>query len=353
MQSKDIDDCISFLLQKHQHGDFTNLLKEIRKKFTVANRLFTVTDNPFLLIQYLSIRSRASIANIHIEKKLEFSEIPGIKLDNISHKETYRHKDAIIYWFSKINRCWFLEKIDFIRLNSILRDTEVLDYSYRKKLIRENNTIVHTTPNDSELDIVRRKFEKVLNSKSKDSHSIIYIGLLHYCFLFAHPFDDANWRTSRCILDLYLILNRSIQFPVLFSWGWIWKNKIIYYEHLKKLDHNLCDNIMGFTIWILEKTISETKNLISRMEQILILKNDYLSKYSKDDRFEWVDIWKMIIYLFSDSIYTVKDFSIALNMADTECEKYLSYLVNENNITYYSYKNDIYFINNKLFEILK
>ena len=89
------------------------------------------------------------------------------------------------------------------------------------------------------------------------------------------------------------------------------------------------------------------------MEQILILKNDYLSKYSKDDRFEWVDIWKMIIYLFSDSIYTVKDFSIALNMADTECEKYLSYLVNENNITYYSYKNDIYFINNKLFEILK
>ena len=43
---------------------------------------------------------------------------------------------------------------------------------------------------------------------------------------------------------------------------------------------------MGFTIWILEKTISETKNLISRMEQILILKNDYLSKYSKDDRFE-------------------------------------------------------------------
>ncbi|WIF89038.1 Fic family protein [Acholeplasma laidlawii] len=111
---------------------------------------------------------------------------------------------------------------------------------------------------------------------------LIQMALIHFQFESIHPFYDANGRTGRILIILYLVLKGKIQEPILYLSKYIIENKAEYYLLLKKCNNDIA-NILDFVMYMLKavaETAQNTKNLILKINEAILttkkeMKNDY------------------------------------------------------------------------------
>ena len=68
--------------------------------------------------------------------------------------------------------------------------------------------------------------------KSIEIDPLLKLPFLHYQFEAIHPFGDANGRTGRILIVLYLTLHEKLDIPILFLSDFIAANKQSYYSYL-------------------------------------------------------------------------------------------------------------------------
>ena len=219
------------------------------------------------------------------------------------------------------------------------------------KLANPNNNQIVYTPPEGE-NIIRDKLSKLeifINDPSfSDLDPLIKMALIHYQFEAIHPFSDGNGRTGRILNVLYLIQQELLGMPVLYLSHYIIQNKSDYYRLLKSITEE--DNWEQWVLFVVNGVAETSEMTLKKINAILELKMDTETKikevlkssYSK----ELVDLLFSYPYI---KIRVLEDYNIAKRQTASE---YLKKLEQNKILSSVKIGNEIYYINNKLIDIL-
>ncbi|UPT70114.1 MAG: Fic family protein [Flavobacterium sp. JAD_PAG50586_2] len=213
-----------------------------------------------------------------------------------------------------------------------------------------NNQIVYTPPEGE--NIIRDKLSKleifINNPVFSDLDPLIKMALIHYQFEAIHPFSDGNGRTGRILNVLYLIQQELLGLPVLYLSHYIIQNKSDYYRLLKSVTED--DNWEEWVLFVINGVATTSEMTLRKINAILELKVDteikakevLKSSYSK----ELVDLLFSHPYI---KIKVLEENNIAKRQTAGE---YLRKLEFHKILSSVKIGNDVYFINQKLIEVL-
>ena len=174
------------------------------------------------------------------------------------------------------------------------------------------------------------------------------MALIHYQFEAIHPFSDGNGRTGRILNVLYLIQQELLGLPVLYLSHYIIQNKSDYYRLLKSITED--DNWEEWVLFVINGVATTSEMTLRKINAILELKVDteikakevLKSSYSK----ELVDLLFSHPYI---KIKVLEENNIAKRQTAGE---YLRKLESHKILSSVKIGNDVYFINQKLIEVL-
>ena len=178
---------------------------------------------------------------------------------------------------------------------------------------------------------------------------LVNMAIIHYQFETIHPFYDGNGRTGRIINILYLILKELLDIPILYLSSYIIQNKGDYYRLLQEVRTK--ENWEEWVLYMLdgvEQTALETVELVNGIHKLTGETKDAIKEklpkiYSKD----------LVEILFMHP-YTKIDFLInELDLHRDTASKYLNELEKINILQSIKIGRSKYFVNIKLFDILK
>ena len=174
------------------------------------------------------------------------------------------------------------------------------------------NTAHFIPPHQEKLSELLSDWEKFWHNENLNIPILIKIAIGHYQFETIHPFLDGNGRIGRLLISLQLIEKGFIKYPVLYISNFFERYRQSYYDALNRVRAN--DNLEQWILFFLEAIIETAKKSKQTFENILKLRERYedkilrLGKKSKNGK-------KLLAYLFSDPIISVKD---AENALDTQ-----------------------------------
>ncbi|SFV58921.1 MloA protein, putative [hydrothermal vent metagenome] len=175
------------------------------------------------------------------------------------------------------------------------------------------------------------------------------MAIIHHQFESIHPFYDGNGRTGRIINVLYLILQDLLDLPILYLSSYIISNKDDYYRLLQEVRTE--DKWEERILYILDAVEQTSKNTIKMIEEIQSLmettQNEIKKELPKIPRKDLIEI------LFTYP-YTKIDFLVdRLNITRQTASKYLNELEKIGILEAVKIRNSKFFINVKLFSMLK
>lgn len=92
------------------------------------------------------------------------------------------------------------------------------------------------------------------------------MALMHYQFEAIHPFADANGRTGRILLLLYLKLSGLLNTPAIYLSEYIIKNKADYYKSLRNVTEN--NDWENYILYMLDMIEETSKKGLERLNKI-------------------------------------------------------------------------------------
>ena len=210
--------------------------------------------------------------------------------------------------------------------------------------------IKHIPPQNN-TDIVRlmSNLEKYINEELDDLDPLIRLAIIHYQFETIHPFYDANGRTGRIINVLYLAHKKLLDLPILYLSAYIIKNKAKYYELLEQVSKNQAWNDwIEYILKGIEQTSVASVILIKDIDKAMsdfgdLLQNNNPEIYSKD----------FVELLFSYPYTKIDSLKNRLNISRQTASKYLKICVNLKAFECVKIGRINYFVNIRLFEILR
>lgn len=173
------------------------------------------------------------------------------------------------------------------------------------------NTAHFIPPHQAGLAELLSDWEKFWHNENLNMPVLIKTAIGHYQFETIHPFLDGNGRIGRLLISLQLIEKGFIQYPVLYISDFFERHRQSYYDALSEVRAN--NNLEQWILFFLEAIIETAKKSKQTFENILKLRERYedkilrLGKKSKNGK-------KLLAYLFSDPIISVKDAENALSI---------------------------------------
>ncbi|MEA2088293.1 MAG: Fic family protein [Patescibacteria group bacterium] len=173
------------------------------------------------------------------------------------------------------------------------------------------NTAHFIPPRQEELPELLSDWEKFWHNENLNIPVLIKSAIGHYQFETIHPFLDGNGRIGRLLISLQLIEKGFVQYPVLYISDFFERHRQSYYNALSEVRAN--NNLEQWILFFLEAIIETAKKSKQTFENIIKLREVFegkiltLGKKSKNGR-------KLLIYLFSDPIISVKDAENALDI---------------------------------------
>lgn len=173
------------------------------------------------------------------------------------------------------------------------------------------NTAHFIPPHQEELPELLSDWEKFWHNENLNISVLIKTAIGHYQLETIHPFLDGNGRIGRLLISLQLIEKGFIQYPVLYISDFFERHRQSYYDALSEVRAN--DNLEQWILFFLEAVIETAKKSKQTFEDILKLRERYedkilrLGRKSKNGK-------KLLVYLFSDPIISVKDAENALGV---------------------------------------
>ncbi len=337
--------------------------KEIIKKTISANKNLALLNgvsgkipNQNILINSLSLqeaKDSSEIENIITTHDELYQAQLNISYLTREIKEVVNYKEALLYWFNQVKNTKLLLNKDILKIQELLEknDAWFRTQSGTKLLNDKTWETVYTPPqNIEEIKDLMANLEQYINDNNlEDLDPLIKMAIIHHQFESIHPFYDGNWRTWRIINILYLVLNDLLDMPILYLSNYIIKNKAEYYRLLQEVRTK-----WNWQEWILymleavEKTSLQTTKMVENIWKLMwetkkSLKENLPKIYSKD-------LLEVIFF----HPYTKIEFLVKeLWITRKTWAKYLNMLVEAWYMRLEIRKKEKYFINIKLYDLLK
>lgn len=252
------------------------LVKEIRSNisfgvFKLDERILKTIKNETLLEE--SFNSSVIEGAFSTKKRQKELLENNIEPKNKSEKMIVNNYYALEFVLENLDREFDLEFM--LNLHKILTK-ETFDEIDESGQIREDKVyvkngldeIIYAAPSEKYLDMLLDGFTKIMNEPDEDI--LIKSIIIHFIFVYIHPFSDGNGRTARA-LQYYYLLKNGYDFFRFFSISHILQeDRQGYYKAIKKVEDNDLD-LNYFIYFLLEALL---KNIIEIREK-------YLKEYSK------------------------------------------------------------------------
>lgn len=135
--------------------------------------------------------------------------------------------------------------------------------------------IVYEGPNFHEVNNMMDDLVRYINNTNDSTHPIIKSIIIHYYFVYVHPFFDGNGRTARALMNFYLIKS-GFDFFKYFSISKILVDKRSkYYDSIKQCEDNHSDItyfIEFYSELLIDTIIEIRKTYINQFSKKIILK---------------------------------------------------------------------------------
>ncbi len=129
-----------------------------------------------------------------------------------------------------------------------------------------------------ELGNVLAALENYLHNKTLPN--LVHNALCHYQFEAIHPFLDGNGRTGRLLITLLLAQRNVLTTPILYLSAFFEATRTDYYRYLYNV--SAYGNWQEWLIYFLHGVASQSEDVLSRIERIQKLINDWQQQISKD-----------------------------------------------------------------------
>jgi Fic family protein len=261
------------------------------------------------------------------------------------------YKEALLRGFELVQDNGLLLKRDIVAIQSILEQNDAGVRRQSGTVLKNAQTgeVVYTPPQEFEtIQELLANLETYINEPN-DIDPLINMAIIHYQFESIHPFYDGNGRTGRIINILYLILKELLDIPILYLSRYIITHKADYYRLLQEVRTE--DKWEEWILYMLdgvEQTSIETVELIENIHALMqstqsIIQEKLPKIYSKD----------LVEVLFLHP-YTKIDFLVErLYITRQTASKYLNELEKIGILEAIQIRNSKYFINIKLYSMLK
>lgn len=190
-----------------------------------------------------------------------------------------------------------------LELNSIIRNDTIIDYRLEEVCISNSRgDIVHKGIPYLELEKYMNDF--IQFAEQSDLEPLLTSIILHFYFVYIHPFEDGNGRTGRAYSYAYL-LNKDMHNFSLFSISYMLPDRRKqYYKELYNIEHNGYDltNFIEFILRVMYEGLIDIKEQY-RFTRIL----DKVRAIYEMFNYEYTDITEQLLQFINDK----PDFSIS------------------------------------------
>jgi len=308
--------------------DFLKLAIKATGKLEKLNWLIYLVPNKHILISPLLIKESvesSAIENINTTTiKVLQSKALWWKMITWTEKEVLHYHDAILTWFEKIKKEWWIWFDLFIGLQKIIEPKKTWIRKLPGTVIGDSSWKVLYTPPEWKENIERllSNLEKFINNNDDDIDPLIKMPVIHYQFESIHPFYDWNGRTWRIINVLYLILTKKLDFPVLFLSEYINRTKNKYYDILNNV-HTHWD-YSDLIIYLLEGIILQADITSKKILKIQILMKNIEQRIETLN----IDYHKITNLLFSEPYLSITKFQEVMQVARVTATRNIKKLEN-------------------------
>ncbi|MCJ0088022.1 Fic family protein [Clostridioides difficile] len=261
-------------LYYHETENILNLINEI-DKLTSSKIFKTIEDkNDLALESYYS----SVIEGAFSTRKIAKSIIRGkMKPSNKSEYMIYNNHRALEYGLDNLDELYshkFIYDLHHILGENCL-DSEEYEYRTEKVYVCDSKgEIIHTGLEPLKIyDFISKLIDFMENSKVSN---LIKSAIIHFYFVYVHPFSDGNGRTSRALSYLYLIDKGYDTFKDFSISYMISKNRTKYYKAILDVE-NKGNNLTVFIEFMLKsiiQSINEMRNMHDRKSLESILKEE-------------------------------------------------------------------------------
>jgi len=266
-------------------------------------------------------------------------------------KEVQHYRQALLKGFELVKNNELLLKKYIVEIQQELEQNDAGVRKQSGTVLKNAKTgeVVFTPPQDYEtIQNLLDNLENYINDEN-EIDPLINMAIIHYQFESIHPFYDGNGRTGRIVNILYLILKDLLDIPILYLSSYIIETKSDYYRLLQEVRTK--DNLEEWILYILdgvEQTALETIKLINSIDLLMNetkenIKTELSKIYSKD----LVEV--LFIHPYTKIEFLVNNLDITRKTAS----KYLNELEKIGILQNIQIKNSKFFINTKLFTMLK
>lgn len=154
-------------------------------------------------------------------------------------------------------------------------------------------------------------WEKFWHNSTINIPVLIKIAIMHYQFETIHPFLDGNGRLGRLFITLQLIERKFLDKPILYISNYFDEFRQSYYESLDGVRSN--NNLEQWIKFFLEGVIQTTTSGKQKFKNIIALRRQYEQKTDTLGS-KVPNARKLILYLFSQPVVTVKEVSKVLDI---------------------------------------
>jgi len=160
-------------------------------------------------------------------------------------------------------------------------DEEELGYRNNQNYVRSLNEVVYEPPKHEEVPKLMKDLVKFINDDSEDLlHLLIKALILHFDFVYIHPFNDGNGRTARALTYMYL-LKSGYHFFKFFSISSLLKEfRGNYYKAIKNVEDYDSDvtYFVEFYLDMMEKSIKKVSSDFRNQYLLKVIKENILNR---------------------------------------------------------------------------
>lgn len=317
--------------------------------------LMHTIPNTSILISTLSLQEAKESSEIEniitTHDELYQSNYQAKKFATQATKEVYRYAQALEYGYQTIHDTQSLTINDIVQIQSIVEGNNA---GIRKIPGTElKNDITGETvyiPPQSYDEVIRlmTDVERAFNTHPTID-PLIMMTILHHQFESIHPFYDGNGRVWRILNVLYLVQTWLLDIPILYLSRDINQNKADYYRYLQAVRD--AQSRQERVIRMLRMVAQSTAHTIKTIETIKKLMMDYKQRIKNN-------LPQIYSHELLNNIFKHPYTKISFMMNDIWCtritaSKYLQLLVDQNILDMIKIGRENYYINTKLFDLLR
>lgn len=276
----------------------------------------------------------------------------GTTSQNSEAKEVLFYREALYYGLKELQTYNLITINTLIGIVQHIKSSTVGIRTITGVKIANPSTkeVIYTPPEGEELVLQKLKeLERFIND---DSHSeidpLIKMALIHYQFEAIHPFSDGNGRTGRILNILYLIQQNLLTLPVLYLSSFIIQNKSKYYTLLREVTEQ--KDWIKWVEFVLEGIANTSESTLSKIRKIL----DHQQQLDPKVRLVLGNsASRELTELLVSHPYIKIGVLVEKNIAKRQtASEYLKKLSKAGILTSVKNGKDVYYINERLMEIL-